>query len=190
MVSEKRESIQVKALRYIGPKESKQVSWIEGRPIFNKVNNYTVELPIQEAAKAAARCPSIFVVVNGVDAPWDVKKGKSRNVVIKPSPLVAEALKENLKKKMERKKFIKKAREEQKSKRLYGRNDGAPFPTEIVAKSQVPRIAKANKLNPDTLEVVGTVEGFWISEKDGDSDTGVTEATMEEGAEFTDAMEG
>ncbi|MDD5006834.1 MAG: hypothetical protein PHC68_00360 [Syntrophorhabdaceae bacterium] len=190
MASEKKESIQVKALRYIGPKDSKQVSWIDGRPIFNKVNNFTVELPIQEAAKAAARCPSIFVVVNGVDAPWDVKKVKSHNVPIKPSPLVAEALKENLKKKMERKKFVQKAIEKQKSKQLYGRNDGMPFPTEIVAKSQLPRLAKARKLDPDTLEVVSTVEGFWISEKDGGSDTGITEASMEEGTEFTDAMEG
>lgn len=201
-----KESIKIKCLRYTGPKPQKQVSWLTGRPVFNEVNNFTVELPIQQVAKAVATCPSIFQAVDSVDAPWDTKKPKAKTDV---KPTVEIPKQKPVTTLMRRKGGTKDLpKPESRSPRLFGKAGGTPFNSEVVAKSQIHRIAKTNGIAPEQLEVQKLSDGYWITIKVNkktekkvkesartakevdEVETGETEAELEEGLEFTDAQEG
>ena len=167
-----------KLVRYTGPKPQKQVSWVEGRPIWNTANNYTCEVGFTDAAKLIARCPEIFKVVESRDLPLEQPKAIAAAPPVAPDPVP------------EKKEFKRgKKPTDPDNSRLYGRQDGEAFGSEISAKSQIARVAKTHGMDDAKLVPVQTVEGWWL-QVEKEADTGITEATLPDDLELTSATEG
>jgi len=135
-----------KLIHYIGPKSQKQVLWMEGKPVFNKGNDFICEVSDNDAARVLKTCPSIFELLEGGDPPKKVIR--TRKPPIEEKPVQEEVVAEEM------------------SHRLYGKVDGSHFDTEMGAKSQVPRVAENLGIDRSDLETIGFSDGWWIRLKE------------------------
>lgn len=170
---EKRDN-RIKLVGYIGPKQTKQVSWITDRPVWSSVNDFTCEMSIQDAAKVVNKCPSIFRLVPSEAATLKIRRQLYGREMSEPEPVVKET-------RFTRQKVVE-------SPRLHGKKGGEPFTSEAGAKSQIPRMAKALNLKPSQLEAVQTVEGWWLQKIS--QETGETDAELPDDMELTEAEDG
>uniref|UniRef100_A0A6M3IEY9 Uncharacterized protein n=1 Tax=viral metagenome TaxID=1070528 RepID=A0A6M3IEY9_9ZZZZ len=142
-------------VRYIGPKDQKQVTWLKSSPIWSKANNFAVALEEDEAARLLGKCPNIFEQIEPEDAKVAPKKVK-----------VAVIEGADTEKIVRRKKSPSPPVEAEPSRELHGKIDGDPFPSVASAKTQVGRIAKIIGVDKSKLEVVEFTDGCWITMKD------------------------
>uniref|UniRef100_A0A6M3IIS2 Uncharacterized protein n=1 Tax=viral metagenome TaxID=1070528 RepID=A0A6M3IIS2_9ZZZZ len=161
MARPSQEDVKFRYVRYIGPKSQKRVNWIEGSPIFNKGNNFTAEIGMQEAAKLISKCPNIFKLVSDPNEP--IKKAAQ----IPPKPVEKPVQTPNEKhQRMIRRKKIP------TPSQLFGKADGTSFPSELVARGQIHRMAKKLKVDKATLTVVKLADGYWITSVANDIEGG------------------
>lgn len=148
-------------LQYMGPKEQKEVIFVGTRPVFNKANNYTAVLPEQDAGQIMRVAPKLFRVVDDMkqERPKEVEEAAEEAQVPRrrrsePEPyggVDEETSPPN-----------QPLTPADQGRQLFGKADGTPYASAGAARMQLPRLAKKQGVEEDTMTVVPLDDGFYL----------------------------